>query len=86
MIIKGENEIGIYTYIADSGNSMSRLFCKNCGSPIMTLHPSKPQFAWIKAGIIDQPDSIKPIRETWTSRKVQWAEINVENSLPENGT
>jgi hypothetical protein len=50
----------------------------------MTLHPEKPESAWIKAGIIDQPDSIRPVREAWTSRKVKWAEINVEECFPEN--
>jgi len=84
MLIKGENELGNFTYVADSGNNISRIFCKNCGSPIMTLHPNKPQFAWIKAGIIDQSNSIKPNREAWASRKVDWAEINVEYSFPGN--
>jgi hypothetical protein len=84
LIVKNENDLGIYTYITDSGNEMSRLFCINCGSPIMTLYPTKPEYAWIKAGIIDQIDAIKPVREAWTSRKVPWADINVANSFSEN--
>jgi hypothetical protein len=60
--------LGIYTYTADSGNPMSRLFCKKCGSPIMTLHPQMPKYAWIKAGIIDQTEAIKPKGEKRRTR------------------
>jgi hypothetical protein len=84
--INGEDNMGNITYVADSGKNISRLFCKSCGSPIMTLHQEQPEYAWVKAGIVDQHELIKPIGEIWTSRKVQWAQINVEQSFPENPT
>jgi hypothetical protein len=80
LVIKNEDKLGTYSYIADSGNKMSRLFCKQCGSPIMTLHAVMPGYAWIKAGIIDQTEAIKPKGESWKSRKVPWADIKVETS------
>jgi hypothetical protein len=84
IIIKNEGDLGVYNYVADSGRDMSRYFCKHCGSPIMTVHPHMPKFAWIKAGIIDQTEAIKPMGESWKSRKVPWAEINVEIGYDEN--
>ncbi len=63
---------------------MSRVFCSNCGSPVMTLHTGNETYAWVKAGIINQPEAIKPIQESWTSKKVPWAKINVEKSYPKN--
>lgn len=75
-----------YEYRADSGNKMTRVFCGNCGSPIMTLHSSNEAYAWVKAGIIDQPEHIRPVHESWTSRKVAWADIHVGTSYPKNRT
>jgi hypothetical protein len=50
----------------------------------MTFHPLYPQYAWVKAGVIDQTNVIQPGHESWRSRKVTWAEIDVERSFEEN--
>jgi hypothetical protein len=84
LVIINENDLGVYKYIADSGNEMMRYFCTKCGSPIMTVHPQWPQLVWVKAGIIDQTESIRPAQESWKSRKVPWADIHVKTSHAEN--
>ena len=73
-----------YKYIGGNGREIIRCFCGACGSPIFTLHPAKPEFAWVKAGIINQPEVVKPTHENWIKDKVKWAAIAVPESYDEN--
>ena len=82
--VKAITEIRSYKYVSDSGREIERCFCGTCGSPLFTLHPAKPDFAWIKAGIINQPEIIKPAYENWIKEKVKWATISVTESFEEN--
>ena len=82
--VKATTEIRSYKYVSDSGREIERCFCGTCGSPLFTLHPAKPDFAWIKAGIINQPEIIKPAYENWIKEKVKWATISVTESFEEN--
>jgi len=82
--IENEALLKAFECTADSGTTLNRLFCSNCGSPIMTTHPHDKNLVWIKAGLFDQPELIKPTHESWTTRKVPWADIDVEKSFPEN--
>ena len=69
--------------MSESGNEIERCFCGTCGSPIFTLHPAKPQYAWVKAGIIHDPSIVKPAFEIWASEKVDWAAVAVPESYRE---
>jgi hypothetical protein len=42
-----------------------------------------PEYAWVKAGIIHQPDIVKPAYENWVKDKVKWAVIQVSESYQE---
>ena len=64
-----------YTKIADSGNSITRNFCPNCGSPVFTTSKDNPEYIWVRAGTLDDPTFIKPAYEYWTDSKVEWATI-----------
>jgi len=72
-----------YSYVS-GGREIERYFCGTCGSPIFTLHPTKPEFAWVKAGIINDPSVVKPAYENWTNDKVSWATISVAESYEES--
>ena len=58
--------------------------CGRCGSPIFTLHPAKPDYAWVKAGIIHDPKVVKPAYENWVKDKVEWASVDVSESHEAN--
>src|ERR1035437_7239202 len=49
-----------YEVTADSGNKVSRGFCTNCGSPILSLLTGMPNVVAIKVGSLDDPASFKP--------------------------
>ncbi len=82
--VNGSSELRSYKYVSGSGNEIERCFCGRCGSPIFTLHPAKPEYAWVKAGIINTPDIVKPAYENWIKDKVQWATISVAESHEES--
>jgi len=67
-----------YTKIADSGNSITRDFCPNCGSPIFSKSPHYPEHIWVRAGTLDDSSFVKPTHQSWTDSKVEWADIPKE--------
>ena len=79
-----KTELRSYRCLGGNGKEIVRCFCGTCGSPIFTLHPAKPEFAWVKAGIIKQPEVVKPTHENWVKDKVTWSVVNVLESYEEN--
>jgi len=73
-------ELGSFTKVADSGNEMTRYFCRNCGSPLFGTSPQHPGRVYVRAGIIDQPSLIRPGSQSWCESKVEWAVI--DRNLP----
>ena len=82
--VNAATELKGYKSVSDNGSEIVRCFCGICGSPIFTLHPAKPEYAWVKAGIVHQPEIVKPAYENWVKDKVKWATINVSESYQEN--
>lgn len=78
------SELIRYKYMSESGKEIERCFCGRCGSPIFTLHPDKPEYAWVKAGIVNDPSIVKPAYEIWTSDKVEWATAHVSESYEQS--
>lgn len=64
-----------FTKIGDSGRSVTRFFCPDCGSPLYTLPPLHPDTVFIKAGSLDDPSVVEPQRQAWTRSRVSWADI-----------
>jgi hypothetical protein len=64
-----------FTKLGDSGRSVTRYFCPDCGSPLYTVPPLHPDLIFIKAGSLDDPSVVKPDREAWTRSRVDWAAI-----------
>lgn len=60
----------------DSGRSVARFFCGDCGSPLYTLPPLHPDVVFIKAGSLDDSTVVKPNRQAWMRSRVDWAEID----------
>lgn len=67
--------LGNFTKVGESGQALTRHFCKDCGSPIYTSSEGHPEFLFVKAGVIEDPSLVRPVREIWTRSRVPWAEI-----------
>jgi hypothetical protein len=64
-----------FTKPGDSGRSVTRMFCGDCGAPLCTLPPLHPDVVFIKAGSLDDPSVVVADRQAWTRSRVPWAEI-----------
>ena len=66
--IKGN--VSSFTHTADSGSTMTKLFCPKCGSLLFGKNSAKPNVMSIRAGTVEQVDIIKPIINVFMSKKI----------------
>lgn len=62
-----------YIKTADSGNQVRRRFCPQCGCHLFADTSSYPGLMVVRIGTLDDPSSIKPIANIWSSRAPGWA-------------
>ena len=74
--IKGETHS--YEHTADSGNTLTKINCANCGTPMFTHNSSRPGMG-IRAGVVDQGDLIAPARYVYSERAL--ASTPIDESL-----
>ena len=64
-----------FTKTADSGQSIKRHFCGDCGAPLYTSSPAHLDKVYVKAGALDDPSAVKPAYQSWTRSRVSWSTI-----------
>src|ERR1700730_10369986 len=65
-----------FTKTGESGNSLTRHFFPQCGSPLYTTSPVHPDVLYVKAGCIDDPRIVHPTHQIWMNSMVTWATIS----------
>jgi hypothetical protein len=65
---------------ADSGNTVSRGFCSECGSPVASKNAGMPDLTFIRAASLDDPSIFKPSLIVWTATAQSWDRL--DPSLP----
>lgn len=68
-------EIKTYNDIGDSGATVRRQFCGNCGSPVFTRVEQPPGMMFIKAGTLDDTSGLKPAFHCYTKSKQDWIDL-----------
>jgi len=58
---------------ADSGNLVTRQFCPNCGTHLFAMSSARPHLRVVRAGNLDEPSSIRPSTNIWTTSAPGWA-------------
>jgi hypothetical protein len=66
-------ELRDYASTADSGNTMHRRFCPNCGTHIFSASESRPTLVFIRAGALDDPEIARPSSAIWVKSAPSWA-------------
>lgn len=69
-------ELATYTVRAESGNRVTRKFCPQCGSPILSALSANPGMTVLKAATLDDPGWLRPAMHIWTERGQPWAETS----------
>lgn len=62
-----------HTKKADSGNEVTRQFCSSCGTHLFAKSSARPQFRVVRTGNLDEPSSVHPVMNIWTSSAPGWA-------------
>jgi hypothetical protein len=67
-----EGELRTFAGTGDSGRSVHRKFCPECGSPVLTVSPDLPERIALKAGTLDDPGTLAPSVHIWCERAQPW--------------
>jgi hypothetical protein len=84
--IRGDT-LGVFqTSGADHGQATKRHFCRNCGSPTITISDAYPGFVFIKAGSLNDSSPAQPALDIWSETKQAWADHGQRPSAPRDPT
>lgn len=69
-------DVKYYEVTADSGNTLSRGFCPNCGSRLFGRPAGMPDLVGIVAGSLDDPSWYRPAIDLYTASAQPWDYMN----------
>lgn len=78
--VKIEGEVKYFESKADSGRSVFRGFCPECGSQLFSKLEMLPELIGLRAGTFDNPNDYQPNIDIYTSSAAHWDVMNP--SLP----
>ena len=74
-----------FTTRADSGRTLYRYFCGDCGSPLYAHREASPERVVVKAGTLDDSSALKVTAHIWTKSARPWSWIDpAAEQLPGN--
>lgn len=65
-----------YVKTADSGRAINRRFCPLCGSAIYHTRDGMEGLVVVRASSLDDPESVRPVRNIYVSRAVSWDPVD----------
>jgi hypothetical protein len=74
--IEGDSLATFTTVGTDTGMDTARQFCRECGSPIVSLGDAMPQLAFIKAGTLDDTSWLEPQMQVWSDSAQPWVPLD----------
>ena len=70
--VSAQGELKTYVDTGDSGQSVRRRFCPNCGSGVLAEVDVMPGVAVLLAGTLDDPAGFKPTVDVYWSSAQPW--------------
>ena len=74
-----------FTHKGESGQSVYRHFCRDCGSPVYAEYDVTPDLTVIMAGTLDDPALVSPQWNLYTASKQPWVELGQQLKSFEGG-
>jgi hypothetical protein len=71
-------ELRAHVTKGDSGRTVTRSFCPNCGSGVFNEPEVWPDHVVIKVGTLDDPAAVAPANELYARSRVPWVSIAVD--------
>jgi len=66
----------VYEKSADSGHTMRRMFCAQCGSPVFLTNSARSNLAVLYAASLDDPSWVRPARDIYTASAQPWDHLD----------
>ena len=80
-----EGECKTYTVTGTDGSHVTRGFCDNCGSPLVSFIEENPALRIVKEGCIFDSSWIEISSSFWSDSAVAWSPVDEEHPLiPKN--
>ena len=74
-----------YEHTADSGNTMTKEFCGNCGSQLFGIGSGSAGVKHVKVGTLDDASFVKPQIEVYTGKALPFTKLSDETEHFEAG-
>jgi len=71
--LKSEGELKTYSVVGSAGRSVTRAFCANCGSQVLSYVAEMPNLRFVKAGTLDDSSWVTIDSSFWTSSAQLWS-------------
>jgi len=73
-----------YVTTSDAGNSVTRLFCGDCGSPLFIRVSTRPDIVGLRVGTLDDPSEFRPEANIFVKSAQPW--VAMDPDLPRHNT
>ena len=74
--VKTAGEVKTFDHVVDSGNTLTKTFCTNCGSQLFTANAARPDSIGIRAGTLNEHEVVKPQFNVYTSSKMSCTHLD----------
>jgi hypothetical protein len=75
--VQTEGEIKTYTVTGTDGSHVTRGFCPNCGSGIISFLEEMPDIRFIKAGTLEDSSWVTIDSSFWSSSAEPWSPVDL---------
>ena len=76
--LKISGELKFYTVTGSAGSHVTRGFCENCGSPILSFVEENADIRFIKLGSLNDSSWVKTESNFWSSTANKWSPADEE--------
>lgn len=68
--------VALFSLLSDTGNTVTRLFCSACGSPLFGKNTGMPGFMTVSLGTLDDPNALTPQVAVFARTRPDWDSID----------